>query len=227
MSIQISAKQRGVWVYKTVKQELKEEKVKETVACKSTDQVVISDTARENQRDEEAYYAKLETGFVNADFESMLKIAKENNKLEVNWQEVVDPNGRIYGVAYVESLVKQYQEAETKIKEFYSKGHEENMSYENPYGHLCQKYSGLFSKENPNLEFDNPYFRYDMEEAERAMAFRQEYALLNGKRVIIGDPYALKESGGILNIKQVDAIAKQAAKEKIEELIKQRKEELK
>lgn len=227
MSIQINTKQRGVLAYKTVKQDLKEEKSKETVVYKSTDQVVISNAARENQKAEEDYFTKLESGFMNGDFEIMLELSKENNKLEVNWQEIVDPNGKIYGAAFVESLVTQYQVAETKIKEFYSKGHEENMSYENPYGHLCQKYSGLFSEENPNLVSDNPYFRYDMEEAERAMAFRQEYALLNGKRVIIGDPYALKESGGMLNIKEVDAIAKQAAKEKIEELIKQRKEELK
>ena len=69
----------------------------------------------------------------------------------------------------------------------------------------------------------SPYYRADMSEEERKMALHQERALLSGGRVTIGDPYALASSGGMINIKEADQIAYQAARDRIEELINEYK----
>lgn len=83
--------------------------------------------------------------------------------------------------------------------------------------YLALKYTKL------GFELGSPYYRSDMSEAERQMALRQERALLLGGRVTLGDPYALQSSGGMLNMEQTEKIAKRAAQDAIDQLIREYK----
>lgn len=107
------------------------------------------------------------------------------------------------------------------IKDYYAKAHQDNLSKSSlveGLNYISLKYTKF------GLDLGSPYYRADMPEAEREMAFKQERALLLGGRVILGDSYALAASGGVLNIKCVDQSAIQSAREKINQLIQERKE---
>ncbi|MCM1083772.1 MAG: DUF4885 domain-containing protein [Clostridium sp.] len=67
---------------------------------------------------------------------------------------------------------------------------------------------------------NSPFFRADMSATERQKALEQERALLWGGSIDMADPYALKNQGGAINIKEADKIAHQAARDKIDELIR-------
>jgi len=67
------------------------------------------------------------------------------------------------------------------IREHYAGEHEENLAYDDPAGHIWDKYK------NP----DSPDFRSGMSEDERAWAYDQEMDLLNGGRHLqMRNPYA-------------------------------------
>lgn len=179
------------------------------------DQLAISPQGREAAAQGSEPFSKMEDAIQSGDIAALMEAAKEKaGQLEVNWNAVVDPDGTIYGAAYVESLVTQYEKASSTIKEHYSDGHQENLTFDNPYTHLMQKYKIIGS----------PYFKSDMSAAERDMAFRQERALLWGGNVALNDPYALKSSGGVLDVRDADRIARQAAQDKLDEMIKERME---
>lgn len=144
-----------------------------------------------------------------------------SGKLEVNWNATVDPDGKIYSAAYVEAIVGQYQEMEANIKDYYSEGHRENLSFEDPYSHILQKY--VFDDDSPFGR--SPFFRSDMSKQEREWAFRQERAMLWGSHVTLNDPYALAAHGGVKNVNEIDAMAREAAQSKLDELIRAYKEE--
>lgn len=145
---------------------------------------------------------------------------RSQHQLEVNWDKVVDPDGKIYGAAYVQSILEQYQCAENAIREYYSKEHQANLAkptITDGLNYLSLKYTKF------GLDMGSPHYRSEMSEAEREMAFRQEKAMLLGGCVTLGDPYALASRGGTLNIEDVNRIAKQAARDKIDELIRERR----
>ena len=47
---------------------------------------------------------------------------------EWHYRKIVDPDGKIYSLTYVESLLRQYQSAENTIEEYYAKAHQDNLS---------------------------------------------------------------------------------------------------
>lgn len=144
---------------------------------------------------------------------------EKKGDLTVNWDEVVEPGGKIAAATYVESLLQQYMCAENTIKAYYDSAHQENLSQPSlvdGLNYISVKYTKL------GLDLNSPYYRSDMSDAERKMAFEQERAMLLGGRVILGDPYALASSGGVINVKDADRIARQAVRDKLDELRRER-----
>lgn len=137
------------------------------------------------------------------------------HQLEVNWDAAVDPDHSIYAKAYMESLASQLDQCRRTVEAYYQEGHQENLRFSNPYNHLVEKYQYSGS----------PYFRGDWSEAQRAMAFRQERALLWGGRVALNDPWALASSGGVPSGEAVESAARQAARDVLDGLIAQYKRE--
>lgn len=172
-----------------------------------------------NISDEQA--EKLEKALANTDLSALIKEAQGlNDDLEVNWNAVVDPDGAIYACAYAESLIEQYESAKNTIEEYYASAHKDNLAQGSEaaaMNYLALKYTKF------GHDVGSPYYRSDMSEAERQMALRQERALLLGGRVTLGDPYALQSVGGMLNMEQTEKIAKQAAQDAIDNLIREYK----
>lgn len=151
-----------------------------------------------------------------SDYRSLTEYIKSHRKqLETNPNAEVDPDGKIYAAAYVEGLVTQYKEAEMAIREYYGDAHRENLTFDVPSNHISEKYLW----ENSN------YFKKDMSEAERLMAFHQERALLFGGSLALNDPYALAAKGGVPKFDDVERFAKQYAQSKIDALIQAKKTE--
>ncbi|MDE6749553.1 MAG: hypothetical protein K2K21_10935 [Lachnospiraceae bacterium] len=139
---------------------------------------------------------------------------------EWHYRKIVDPDGKIYSLTYVESLLRQYQCEENTIKAYYAEAHQDNLSkgsIQAARDYISLKYTGV------GLLVGSPCYRADMSEAERKIAFDQETALLLGGSIALGDPYALASSGGAINIKDADQIAHQAARDRIDELINEYK----
>ncbi len=153
-----------------------------------------------NISDEQA--EQLEKSLANIDLSALIKEAQElNDDLEVNWNAVVDPGGKIYARTYIESLARQYENAKNTIEQYYAPAHKDNLAQGSEaaaMNYLSLKYTKF------GLEVGSPYYRSDMSEAERQMALRQERALLLGGRVTLGDPYALQSSEGMLNMERTE-----------------------
>lgn len=126
------------------------------------------------------------------EFDAQVEKARAENQLETNWNAVVDPDGSIYSAAYVGAIVSQYQN---------------NL--------VPEKYNAPA----PDF-FGSSFFRSDMSDAERDMAFEQEKAMLLGGNARLNDPYALASSGGALHIDEVDRVARSAAQDKLDALIR-------
>ena len=204
-----------------------EQKNKETSSTRNKDSVEISQSGRlaSTFDFDEDIANRIETAIQNADIPALLEEFKEKQGSlpvdeEWHYRKIVDPDGKIYSLTYVESLLRQYQSAENTIEEYYAKAHQDNLSQgsiTDGMNYLSMKYTEF------GLITGSPYYRADMSEAERKMALHQEKALLLGGRVMLGDPYALASSGGIINIKDADQIAHQAARDRIDELINEYK----
>lgn len=186
-----------------------------------TDEAVISAEGMQAAEKNAGRFSGMKSMTRDAEFDNMLKDIKEQTgDLEINWNAAVDPDGSIYAKAYAESIVMQYQEAEKNIMEYYSGAHKENLSFDNPYNHIYAKYI------SNDLFPESQYFRSDMSEQERKMAFYQERAMLWGSHVNLNDPYALASYGGVLTMDKVESTARKYAKEKLDILIRERKEAL-
>lgn len=200
-----------------------EQRKGETSSARKKDCVEISQSGRViaavNMDEETA--RRVETAIQNADVRTLVEEVRERKSSlpydeEWHYRKIVDPDGKIYSAAYVESLLLQYQCAENTIKEYYAEAHQDNLSrgsITDAMNYISLKYTEF------GRRVGSPYYRADMSEAERKMALHQERALLLGTSVNLGDPYALASSGGPLNIKDADRIAYQAAHDRIDELI--------
>lgn len=199
----------------------------ETFSARNKDSIDISQSGRFTSAfdmDEDTAN-RMETAIQNADIQALLKEVREKKGSlpvdeEWHYRKIVDPDGKIFSLTYVESLLRQYQCEEDAIKAYYAKAHQDNLSrgsITDSMDYLSLKYTE-FGRLVGSL-----YYRADMSEAERKMALHQERALLLGGRVALGDPYALASSGGPINIKNADRIAHQAAHDRIDELINEYK----
>lgn len=136
------------------------------------------------------------------------------NGLYVN----VDPTGEIARKAYWEELARQINESVNKVLSYYAAADEENRSYQNPYNHLLDKYNS-----NVYRLFGSPYFRFDMSENERNMAYNQERAILEGRGFYnMSDLYVWASSGGVPDRqKQFDDAVDAALAKRREEMLKE------
>lgn len=179
-----------------------------------TDRVEISAGAREKQ---EAAGAEDRFSQMEALLEGPAKDAlvaqvqqwRQEHRLEANWNAAVDPDGSIYARSYMESLAGQSAKLRTAIEDYYQEEHQENLRFSNPYNHLIEKYKYSGS----------PYFRGDLPEAQRNMAFRQEEALLRGGRVALNDPWALASIGGVPKGADMEQAARDYAQSVLDGLI--------
>lgn len=184
------------------------------LSTSNTDRVEISAEAKEKRQAvlAEDRFSQMETladGPNKDALMAQIQDWRQSHQLEVNWNATVDPDGSIYAKSYVESLVCQYEGLRGTIEAYYQEGHQENLRFSNPHNHLVEKYK--FS--------GSPYFRGDMTEAQRNMAFRQEEALLWGGRVALNDPWALAASGGVPQARDVEQTARDYAQSVIDEWI--------
>lgn len=140
-----------------------------------------------------------------AGLDAQVESARAENRLDTNWNAVVDPDGSIYSAAYIGAIVSQYQKAEAAARDYYGSARQENLSLDNPDGQA--KYN------DPIHDLLGSSFpRPDME---------QDQAMLWGGNAGLSDPYTLSSAGGALhNIDEVDRVARSVAQDKLDALIR-------
>ena len=156
--------------------------------------------------------------------DELLSMAREQlgeQKLEVNWNATVDPDGQIWCKAYFESYVSQAMEfkntAESAIKSYYADAYQEALnsgpSLPQQLNFIAAKYLCSWSN----------CFDAGIPADERQWIHTQVNAMLTGGRLRLNDPYALKGIH-IPNVEETTEIARKAADDKISELVRQAKE---
>jgi len=151
---------------------------------------------------------------------SMIQEQLGEQTLEINWNATVDPDGQIWCKAYFDSYTSQLTEfrnsAESAIKDYYADAYQEALH--NPLGQgLSSQLNFIAAKYQCSW---SDYFDVSMPANERQWAYTQVRALLTGTGLRLNDPFALK---GINTptVEDTAKTAKQAADDKISELIKQ------
>ena len=194
-----------------------EEKNDKTILQSNSDQVTFS------QKGQKAVYNQLEN-LANKVAEKMSSMTKEDfmeqvkqlenknqNKLKVDPYRKVDPDGSIARKTYFESYLGQLKDTEDTIKNYYTDAYNEAISSEiDSITFISGKYLCTWSN----------YFDPSMPAKERQWTHHQLRAMLTDSHIALNDPYALSSSGGPKTVEQMDKIAKQAVKEKLEELLK-------
>lgn len=190
-----------------------EEKTGETTSQANSDRVTLSQEGQnanlEAMADKVA--AKLST-VTKEDFMAQLKQwqAENQTQLEVNPYFEIDPDGAIARKTYFESYIGQLIEQENTIKDYYADAYDEAVSAPiNSLAFISGKYLCDWSD----------YFDPSMPTKERQWTHHQLYAMLTDSHVALNDPYALAASGGPKTVDQMDAIAKQAVKDKLDALL--------
>ncbi len=130
--------------------------------------------------------------------------------LVINQNREVDPDGSISAKTYMDAYAQQYANTRAAIQIYYAGAHAENSAYPLTEGlnHIAEKY----------LRSDSAIFRSGLSDAERAMAYRQEYALLIGGRLSLNDPYALAAIGGVPSRQSIHEVAMQTVQAKLDQL---------
>ena len=200
----------------------------------STDQMEISQAGRQAIAEVEGEpgldqdWEKLESNLNNltkGDFMSMVREQLGEQKLEVNWNATVDPDGQIWCKAYFDSYICQVttfkSNAESAINDYYAGAYQEALN--NPLGNdLSSQLNFIAAKYQ--CSWSN-YFDESMPAAERQWTYTQVRAMLTGTGLRLNDPYALKG----IHIPKEDEItntAKQAADDRISELVQQTKQQM-
>ena len=149
------------------------------------------------------------------EFMDMVKTWTDQNqpKLEVNPYYKVDPDGSIATKTYFESYLSQLESNRSTIEAYYADAYKEAQSgpFNDSMLNIAAKYQCSWSE----------HFRGDMPDKERQWTFNQLKAMLTGTGVALNDPYALKSVGGPKTVDEMDKIAKQAVKDKLDGLIKE------
>ncbi len=105
----------------------------------------------------------------------------------------------------LESLRQEHLNA---VLSHYSGQHQENLTFDDPQGHIRDKYFNTSSS----------YFRNDMTESERAWAYSQETCLLKGGLLNLNDPYAYESEADVPNMASVAIQANQNCRTRIEQI---------
>lgn len=162
-------------------------------------------------------------GMTMEDFIAQAHQQLGEQKLEVNWNATVDPDGQIWCKTYFDSYVSQVTQfrdtAESAIKEYYSGAYREALN--NPLGQdLPSQLNFIASKYQCSW---SDYFDASIPANERQWTYAQVRAMLTGTGLKLNDPFALKDIH-IPTAEETTKIAKQAADNRISKLVRQTKE---
>ena len=176
------------------------------------DQVVISQEGREQLEllaDKTA--AKLNTMTKEEFMEQLRQWRSENQAdLSVNPYHKVDPDGSVARKTYFESYLGQLKAREDAVREYYADAYEEAVTAPiNSLAFISGKYLSDWSD----------YYDPGIPDGERRWTHSQLWAMLTGANVALNDPYALAASGGSKTVEEMDQIARQAVKDKLDQLI--------
>lgn len=154
------------------------------------------------------------------DFMDMFRQWQNENplKLEVNSfssYRKVDPDGSIATKVYFESYIGQLEENRRTIEAYYADACREAMS--SPLGNDTT--AALSYIAGRYLCSWSCYFNGNLPADERKWSYIQLSSMINGTGVALNDPYALAASGGPKTAEQMDKIARQAVKEKLDALL--------
>lgn len=143
-------------------------------------------------------------------------------KLEVNWNAAVDPDGQIWCKAYFDSYVSQATQfrdaAESAIKSHYAGAYQEALN--SPLGRdLTGQLNFLAAKYQCSW---SDYFDAGIPAGERQWTYTQVRAMLTNTGLRLNDPYALKDIH-VPTAEETSKTARQAADDKISALVQQAK----
>ena len=141
-------------------------------------------------------------------------------KLEVNWNAAVDPDGQIWCKAYFDSYVSQATQfrdaAESAIKSHYAGAYQEALN--SPLGRdLTGQLNFLAAKYQCSW---SDYFDASIPAGERQWTYTQVRAMLTNTGLRLNDPYALKDIH-VPTAEETSKTARQAADDKISQLVRQ------
>lgn len=144
------------------------------------------------------------------DFMEQVKQLQSEKQLKVDPYRKVDPDGSIARKTYFESYLGQLKQTEDTIKNYYADAYKEAISSPiDSLAFISGKYLCTWSN----------YFDTSMPAKERQWTHSQLKAMLTDTHVALNDPYALAASGGPKTVEQMDNIAKQAVKNKLDMLL--------
>ena len=215
MNVTLNTDNRRISSMRTIHFAMAEDKNTTANHTSNRDQVTISQEGRDRL---EVLVDKVEnqlSTMTKEDFMDMLKQWKSENqsKLEVDPYRKVDPDGSIARKTYFESYLGQLKDMEDTIKCYYADAYEEAVSAPiDSLGFISGKYLCDWSD----------YYDPNIPKQERQWTHHQLWAMLTNSNVALNDPYALASSGGTKTVDEMDKVAKQAVKDKLDSLIKER-----
>ncbi len=192
----------------------KTEKKDAQITEQSQDQMEISREGRQAVADTGL------NGMTAEDFMAQVREQLGEQKLEVNWNAAVDPDGQIWCKSYFDAYVSQVTQfrdtAESAIKDYYADAYQEALH--SPLGtDLPSQLNFLAAKYQCSW---TEYFDADMPAGQRQWTYTQVRAMLTGTGLRLNDPYALKDIH-IPTSEETTRLAKQAADNRISELVQQ------
>lgn len=214
MNVTLNTDNRRISSMRTIHFATAEDKNAAVSHTSNRDQVTISQEGRDRL---EVLVDKVEnqlSAMTKEDFMGMLKQWKSENqpKLEVDPYQKVDPDGSIARKVYFESYLGQLKDMENTIKSYYADAYEEAVSAPiDSLAFISGKYLCDWSD----------YYEPNIPKQERQWTHHQLWAMLTDTNVALNDPYALASSGGTKTVDEMDKIAKQAVKDKLDSLVKE------
>mgnify|MGYP001036664859 CR=1 FL=1 len=228
MDITLNPKASQISPMRTVRFSAPEEKAAQDMR-QSQDKIEISHEGQQaaaETPDFDQEWKKLEDmlgSMTKDEFMSMVRNQLGEQKLDVNWNATVDPDGQIWCKSYFDSYVSQVMEfkdtAEGAIKDYYAGAYQEALN--SPLGRdLPSQLNFIAAKYQCSW---SDYFDASIPAGERQWTYTQVRAMLTGTGLRLNDPYALKDIHIPTN-EETTKIAKQAADDKIHELVRRAKE---
>jgi len=192
-----------------------------TAAGQSQDQLELSQEGR--QVSAQAEKAAL-LDMTKEDIMSMAQEQLEEQRLEINWNASVDPDGQIWCKAYFDSYTTQAVQfrdtAENAIQDYYAAPYQEALN--NPLGSsLPQQLNFIAAKYQCSW---SDFFDASIPADQRQWTYTQVRAMLTGTGLRLNDPFALKDIS-IPTVEETSKIAKQEADNTIRQLVRQAKEQ--
>lgn len=217
MDVTLNSGARRISSMRTAHFAATEEEAKAAKAAASAsgrDQVTISQEGRDSlEIFADRFEAAIST-ITKEEFMDMVSQWKDEHQLKVEanpyWR--VDPDGSIARKAFFESYLGQLQEQEETIRAYYADAYEEAVSAPiDSLAFISGKYLCDWSD----------YYDPSIPAKERQWTYHQLWAMLTGSNVALNDPYALASCGGPKKVDEMEEIARQAAKDKLDALLKE------